>query len=124
MRVRLLEGRLAVCRLAPGAAVPAASGSFWSATRTGRELSIVCDEGSAPEGGRCEAGWVAFELEGPIPFETTGVLARLAGAIAGAGIGLFAVSTFDTDYVLVKAERARDAARALAGAGYQVAGDV
>lgn len=120
MKITLLTGRLAVCRLDPDAAMPAAAGTFWSATRTPRELSIVCEESAAPAGAQCEAGWVAFELEGPIPFETTGVLAGLAGAIARAGISLFALSTYDTDYALVKAERAQEAARALERAGYQV----
>jgi hypothetical protein len=75
----------------------------------------VCVSGSAPRGARIEDGWKAFKLEGPIPFEEVGVLSALAGTLAGAGLSLFALSTFDTDYILVKEgdlEAAREALRA------------
>jgi hypothetical protein len=78
------------------------------------ELSVVCASGAAPRGARIEDGWKALKLEGPIPFEEVGVLSALAGALAGAGLSLFALSTFDTDYILVK-EGDLDAARAALG---------
>jgi hypothetical protein len=126
MKVTLLAGRYAVCRLTSPSEVPkwAAGGTFYSITMTPDELSIVCEEGRVPPDVRCEPGWVALELEGPIPFETTGVLASLSAAIAGAGISLFAVSTFDTDYVLVKADKAATALSALRSAGYSIAGAI
>jgi len=114
--------RLAVCRLEPAAAVPAwaLSGAFHAVVRTPLELSIVCDEAAVPEGVRAEKGWRCFSLEGPIPFETTGVLAALAKPLADAGIGIFVVSTFDTDYLLV-ADRNADKARwTLEAAGHRV----
>jgi hypothetical protein len=126
MKLTLLAGRYAVCRLAPASEVPswAFGGTFYSITRTSGELSIVCEEGRVPPGVRNEAGWAALELEGPIPFETAGVLASLSAAIAGAGISLFALSTFDTDYVLVKVDKVVAAASALRSAGYSIAGDI
>lgn len=71
-----------------------------------------------PPGARCETGWSAMRLSGPIPFEETGVLASLAGPLARAGISMFAVSTYDTDYVLVRAADAAGAQRELESAGF------
>ena len=75
---------------------------FVSITRTDRELSIVCPGRLVPAGVRAEGGWRCFEVEGPLDFAMTGVLASLSGALSDAGITLFAISTFDTDYILVK----------------------
>jgi uncharacterized protein len=120
-----LPGRWAVCRLHAEAAVPAwaEGGSFFSATRTREELSIVCEEAAVPEGVKAERGWAALRLHGPIPFATTGVLASLAAPLAAAGISLFALSTFDTDYLLVKAESLAAAVSALRKSGFEVRGE-
>ena len=114
--LRLLPGRLAVCRFEPHDPLPAWAfhdeATFWSLTRTPDELSLVCDEDAVPPSvARVEPGWRAFRLEGPIPFAETGVLAGLASPLAAAGIPLFALSTFDTDLVLVQE---RDLERAIA----------
>jgi hypothetical protein len=113
MRMTLLDGTFAVCRLDPDAPIPTwPSGAFVSITRTPDELSIVCDDASVPEGVRAERDWRALRVEGPIPFEVTGVAAAITTALANAGISVFLVATFDTDYVLVKAnvfERAMEA---------------
>lgn len=120
-----LPGRWAVCRLHAEAAVPAwaEGGSFFSATRTREELSIVCEEAAVPEGVRSEKGWAALRLHGPIPFGTTGVLASLTSPLAAAGISLFALSTFDTDYLLVKAEVLAEAVSLLRKSGFEVRGE-
>ena len=99
-----MPGRLAVCRLDPQVAVPdwALSGDFFSITRTTDELSIVCSEAGVPEGVLCERGWAGLKVEGPLDLSLTGVLASLAQPLAEAGISIFAVSTYDTDYLLVK----------------------
>lgn len=92
-------------RLAPDAPVPEwalVTGAFSSITRTGDELSIVCLESGVPAEARAERGWAVLKLAGPFPFTATGVLASLLEPLARAGISVFAVSTFDTDYVLVK----------------------
>jgi len=116
MRFTLLDGRYAVARLEPGGAVPPWSdlGAFVTVTRTAEELSIVTEETNVPEGVRAERGWRCLKLEGPIPFDTIGVAAQFTGALAAAGVSVFVVSTFDTDYVLVKEEALPRALDALA----------
>lgn len=122
IELTVLPGRLAVCRLEPGAAPPAwaIGGALWSITGTADELSVVCEEGRAPEGVRREAGWRALKVAGPLDFALTGVLSAIAGPLAEAGVSIFAVSTFDTDYVLVKEERLGAAVAALRAAGLAV----
>lgn len=116
MNLTVLRERFAVCRLPSGAAIPAwaASASFLSIARTPDELSIVCDEANVPaEDGdrdlRAERGWRCVRVEGPIPFDVVGLAARLTTPLAGSSIPVFFVSTFDTDYLLVKEERLEEA---------------
>jgi uncharacterized protein len=113
---------LTVCKFAPDATVPtwAMGGGFWSVTRTPEELSIVATRNLVPAGVRAEGAWRALKVEGPIPFSTVGVLASLADPMARAGISVFAVSTFDTDYLLVAAERLEAAIAALSDAGHTI----
>ena len=120
--LRLLPGRYAVCRLAGDAAVPAwaAGGDFSSVTRTPGELSVVCADADAPGGLKCERGWRILQVAGPLDFSLTGVLAAIAAPLASAGVSIFAISTFDTDYVLVKEENLAKAAAALRSAGHRV----
>lgn len=124
-RITWLPGRFAVCRLEPGAAasVPALeadAGAFLSITRGPGEISVVCEERVAPRGDRAavEGGWWVMRLEGPIPFEATGVLAGIAAPLAAAGVGIFAVSTYETDYVLVKEGDVPRAQAALEAEGF------
>ena len=110
-----------MCRLDPSAGVPpwAWTGPFAAVTRTPDELSIVCAEDAVPEGVRHESGWGALKIAGPFPFETVGVLASLAGPLALSGISIFAVSTFDTDWLLVKAADLDRAVAVLVAAGHE-----
>ena len=100
----MLEERLSVCRLDAGADVPARAtrASFFSVTRTRDELSVVCPEEVVPEGAIRERGWRALKLEGPFDLSVVGILVSVASPLAQAGASIFAVSTFDTDYVLVR----------------------
>jgi hypothetical protein len=99
----ILPGRYAVCRLPADALYPVwAAGEFVSMSRTAEELSVVCAEDFVPADMRCERGWRCLRVAGTIDFGVIGVLASLTGALAGAGVSVFAVSTFDTDYLLVK----------------------
>lgn len=121
LRLTTLPARLVVCRLASDAAIPDwAGGSFVSITRTPDELSIVCEEHGIPDEVRAERGWRCLKVKGPIPFEVTGVAAALTAPLADAGISLFLVSTFDTDYLLVKEEALARAIAALRGANIEV----
>lgn len=116
LTLRLLPGRLAVCRLEPDSPVPewCAGGGFRSVSWTADETSVVCPEAGVPADVRAERGWRAFMVEGPLDFGNTGVLAGIAQPLAAAGISIFAVSTFDTDYVLVRDASVDEAERVLA----------
>lgn len=120
----LLEavGRFAVCKLPPDSPVPAwaRAGDVFSVTRTGDELSVVCRQDSVPAGTQAEAGWRCQRVAGAMPFTVVGVLASLTTPVARAGVGVFAVSTFDTDYLLVKEAEFPTAVAALRGAGHSV----
>lgn len=122
--LQVLSERLAVCRLAPEAAVPAWAwtGPVACVARTAGELSIVCAEAAVPAGVAAERGWRALGVAGPLDFGLTGVLAALAAPLAEAGIPLFALSTYDTDYLLVRAEALAEACRVLRAAGHTVQG--
>ncbi len=87
-------------------------------TYTTDELSIVCPGSSVPADVRCEKGWVAIKVRGPLDFSLTGILAALASPLAADGIPIFALSTFDTDYVLVKEQDLLRAKKALERAGH------
>ena len=121
--LEVLPERLAVCRLSPGEKVPswAFESRFFSVTRTERELSIVCGEASVPSGTAAERGFRALEVQGPLDFSLTGILASLLDPLAEAGISVFALSTYDTDYVLVRQEALSRAVAALRGASHRVA---
>jgi hypothetical protein len=106
--LRLLEvdGTFAICKMGAEAPVPpwAAAGPFCSVTRTADELSVVCGQEAVPEGVVCERGWRCLRVAGAVPLSAVGVLAALTAPLAEAGISVFAVSTFDTDYLLVRAD--------------------
>ena len=91
-------------------------------TRTPDELSLVCEESRVPPGTRHQGSWVALKLHGPFDFGLTGILAAVLEPLRDAGVGIFALSTFDTDYVLVAAEQLPEALAALRGAGHTVEG--
>lgn|SRR5579883_2251826 len=121
MNLSHLPGTFAVCRLAPDAEVPAwawRDRSLLSITFTQDELSIVCPTASVPVGVRSEQSWSAIKVEGPLDFSLTGILSALAAPLAAAGISLFAISTFDTDYLLVKEPQLARARQVLQEAGH------
>lgn len=122
----LLDGLFAIARLTPDADVPgwANGGEFSSITRTPNELSIVCAQSAVPLDVRCERGWRCLQVAGSIAFDVVGVLASIAEPIAAAGISLFAVSTFDTDFVLVKDFDLERAVKALRDRGHTVGGSI
>ena len=129
MKLSLLPPTFAICRLDPLDAIPvwALTGSFFTITRTDEELSIVCEEAVIdPEHGmthiKIEPGWRCLKLNGPIPFETIGVIASLTKALADAGLSVSPIATYDTDYLFVKEDRVPNAIRALKNAGHEVLG--
>jgi hypothetical protein len=124
VRLTVHSDLYAVVRLDPDAEVPgwwAAAGPVSSVTRTGSELSIVCREANVPAAASAERGWRVLEVAGPLAFTLTGVLAALAVPLAAAEITLFALSTFETDYLLLRERDLERASDALRDAGHEVA---
>jgi len=122
VHLTLVPGPFAVCRLGAEDRIPAPllDARPVSITRTSGELSIVCPEELAPAGARCESGWAWLALEGPIPFTATGIMSSLLAPLAEARIGIFALSTYDTDAILVKQAQLDGAVSALERAGHTV----
>ena len=120
--LRLLVGELAISRLAPDAPPPdwAQVGELTSITRTRDELSVVCAAAAVPDDIPHDRGWRALELRGPLDFDLVGILADLSATLADAGVSIFAISTHDTDYVLVRAHQLDQGVTALEAAGYRV----
>ena len=122
MTLRVLDLPFTVCKVAGWEDVDL-DAPFVFAAATDREKSLVCPTDRVPAATLArEDGWRAFAVEGPLDFSLVGILARIADALAVAGIPLFAVSTFDTDYVLVKASHLPRALSALTAAGWSIAG--
>ncbi len=119
-----IGGLFAVCKLPPGSAIPrwATTGDLFSVTRTVEELSVVCRQEVVPAGTQAEVGWRCLRVAGAMPFTLVGVLASLTRPVAAAGIGVFVVSTFDTDYLFVKEADFRVAVATLRRAGHLVEG--
>lgn len=121
-----LSDAYAVCRLPASAPLPewaqAHTDDFISISRTADELSIVCGAELVPSNVRSESDWTCFKVAGPLDFDEIGIVASLAAPLATAGIGIFVVSTFDTDYLLVKSAARHRAVAALTDAGHSVAG--
>jgi hypothetical protein len=119
----VLPGSFALARLAADALLPswAMHGEFFAITRTSEELSIVCAEHQVPPGVEAETGWRALKVQGPFALTEIGVLASLAAPLAAAKVSLFAISTFDTDYLLVSEKQLDAAIAALRSAGHSIA---
>lgn len=123
MKLLLQEDRFAICQLPAEAELPewlTQAPGVVATVRSREELSLVCREDVVPAEVRQEKGWRAFMVEGPLDFGLTGVLAAIAGPLAVAGISIFALSTFHTDYVLVKEDKLEAATKALSAAGHNV----
>jgi len=131
LTLTILSGRFAICRLRPAAPIPdwATRGQIFSVTRTADELSITCEESVLPPTATLVASlpefkvskdWRALKFEGPFDFSEIGVLASVLAPLADAGIGIFAISTFDTDYLLVQESNFNRANETLAAHGHTI----
>ncbi len=114
---------MAVCRLPPDAALPlwaSAPVPFLTVSRTSEELSITTLQSAVPPAVRCERDYRALRVHGTLPPNLVGILVSIAEPLAQAGLSIFAISTYDTDYVLVKARDLTAALEALRKAGHKV----
>jgi len=123
LQLTILPQQLAICQLPPESPIPAwaTDGPLWSLTRTPHEFSLVCAEAQVPPGTTAERGWRALVVAGPLDFALTGILHALTGPLAAAAISMFALSTYDTDYVLIRAADLERAVAALRAAGHTLA---
>jgi hypothetical protein len=115
-------GEYAVCQLEAGEPLPPwlPSAPFWTVTRAGDELSIICSSEAVPFDSSHESGWRLLRMTGPFPFDLTGILTSVLTPLAAADVGILAISTFNTDYILVKHTRLGVAVTALRAAGHVV----
>ncbi len=118
----ILPHRLAVCQLRADEPFPewARAGDLLSFTRTDDELSVVCQERFVPPEVKAERGWRAMQVQGPLDFSLVGVLAAIAAPLAEAAISIFALSTYNTDYILVPERDLDRAVQALEQTGFLV----
>ncbi len=121
---RVLDGLFTIVKLPPGSPVPPvpAGATFWSATVTEEEVSLVCSEADVPENPDIylERTWRCLKVAGPLEFELKGILASLLNPLADASISVFAISTYHTDYIFVKEFVLEKAVEALVGAGHRL----
>jgi len=120
--LQVIDESFSIHRLAPGAQIPEAvlACTFHWIGRTDEETSIVCPSSLTVTGARTESGWSCIKVIGPIDFAVTGLLAELSRLLAEAEISVFALSTFDTDYLLVPSSRVDKAMAVLVRAGFRV----
>jgi hypothetical protein len=121
--LELLPETLAICRLDAGASVPGwteRSGGFLTISRTTEELSITAVQRAVPTDLPCERDYRAIRVRGPLPLNLIGIVAAIADPLAEVGLSIFAISTYDTDYVLIKARDLDAALGALERAGHQI----
>jgi hypothetical protein len=122
LKFRQLPGLCAIVRLAADTPVPdwATKGDFTSITRSAEELSIVCPAENVPKDIAPGPRWICYKLEGPFAFSQTGVLLAFIEPLSDNSVPIFAISTYDTDYVLVQEEFAGAALNALQAAGHEL----
>ena len=119
--LELLPDTFAICRLDPDTSIPDwAQGESVSITRTPEELSIVCPQDDVPDNVQSKRGWCCLRIIGKLDFSLVGVIATLTKVLADAGISVFVISTFDTDYILVRQLDVKRAVKALEEAGHSV----
>ncbi len=122
MTFSLLQGSYAVCRLDSTSEIPdwLKGDAFYSITKTYEELSVVCSEEHIPFDVQSETGWRILKIQAKLDFSLTGILAGISTILADQGISIFALSTYDTDYVLVKEKDLDQAVAALRKSGHTV----
>lgn len=115
--LQILPEHMAVCKLSPQSTLPTwlntAENTFFSITKTNDELSVVCDQSIVPENIQAQKNWRMFKIKGQMEFELVGILRQVLNPLAENGIGIFAMSTYDTDYILVQEKDFENAVKTL-----------
>lgn len=120
MEIKMLDGDFSVCKVADFSLTDM-SADFVFIGKTDEENSLVCPTESVPaDAVSRDDGWRAMRIQGVLDFSLIGILAKISGILAEHGIGIFVISTYNTDYILIKAENSSKAAEALATAGYRI----
>jgi len=121
LKLELLNDTFTIHRFGPSARIPDGvfGEAYFSIVKTEEELSIVCRNAFTLNSERCSQGWSCIKVSGPLDLNTTGILAKLSKVLAEELISIFAISTYDTDYILVKADKAAEAVAALNDAGFR-----
>jgi len=121
LKLELFEDTFTIHRFSPSSKIPdeVFGEAFFNIVKTEEELSIVCRNSLTLNSERCHQGWSCIKVSGPLELNTVGILAKLSMVLADAHISIFSISTYDTDYVLVKADKATDALSALNDAGFR-----
>lgn len=122
LSLAILPQRFAICRLSPDEPLPTFlfHSQFFSITKTSEELSVVLSEEIVPSDWKTETGWRCLKVSGPLDFGLTGILASLVMPLSEKGIGVFVMSTYDTDYLLVREENLNKATKILLKSGHVV----
>lgn len=119
MTIEVLGGRYAVCKLKQAVQIPP-SAQFFSLSVTDNEISLVCEESQTPQDCEAQMGFAAMRVWGVLDFSLVGILAKISGVLAQAGVSIFVVSTFKTDYILVKHTDLKRSVESLTSNGYQI----
>lgn len=122
LTLKLLDKTYAVCSLSEGEEIPvwALNGDFLSITKTEDELSIICEEKNVIQGIRYEGNWRILKIEGPLDFSLVGILSKIANIMSENNISIFAISTYDTDYIFIKQGNINKAVEVLKKENYNV----
>ncbi|GKX27689.1 amino acid-binding protein [Vallitalea longa] len=122
LSLKLLKEKYVVCRLNENDKIPnwIMKSDFFSITRTLDELSIVCNQENIPDDIICEKDWRILKIEGPLDFSLIGILASISTILARKKISIFAISTYDTDYILIKDKDINNAIETLVNDNYEV----
>ena len=120
MELKRIDHKLTVCKVADLSEVDM-NAEFYFIGKTDEELSLVCKTEDVPQHTtERDDGWKGFRIQGVLDFSLIGILSKLSGILADHKIGIFAVSTYNTDYILVKEENFERALDVLASEGYTV----
>jgi hypothetical protein len=124
LQLSLLDEIYGICVFENGTPIPewAAAASFCSITRTQKELTVVCPQNIIASDCECDADWMCFRVDGSFDLNQIGVISSLAAPLAQAGISIFVVSSYDTDYILVKKGKGEQAVTVLTNSGHSIAG--